>query len=137
MKMKKSFSILVTLCIVCLVGIVTAQENQVVVDSIKNTLSGYQKAWNKKDTQKVISYYHDGATIMTGRERKFVTKKEYEKIVPSKYKYGKIKFHEPKITIKENAAEVSVKASFKKLKVKYEFLMVPKGEQWLIRVQEY
>jgi len=137
MKIKKSFSILVALCIVCLMGIVTAHGNQAVVDSIKNTLSGYQKAWNKKDTQKVISYYHDEAAIMTGGGRKMVTKKQYEKIVPARYKHGKVKFHEPNITIKENAAEVSVKASYKKFDAQFEFLMVPQGEQWLIRVQEY
>ena len=137
MNMKKLFCIFLSLSVICLFGIPSVQADKGIGDSIKKTLEGYQTAWNNKDTQKVVSYYHNEATIMTGRDKKMVTKKEYEKTVPKRFKHGEIKFHEPEVTVKGNTAEVKVKASFKKFDVKYKFLMVQDGDHWLIRVQKY
>ena len=105
--------------------------------SIKQTLSNYAEAWNKKDVKGVISFYHDNADIMTGKEKKMVSKQQYEQILPNKWKFGKIKFGVPKIKVTRDKANVKVKATFKRFDANFTYAMVLQDNSWLIMVQKY
>lgn len=114
-----------------------SQDFNEATESINMTLMGYEKAWNKKDADGVISFYQENAQIMTGGDKRIVTKREYRKIIPDRFNFGKVKFGEPDITIKDNNAKVKVKASYKRTDVIFVFYMVSKNNEWLILSQEY
>ncbi|RLB27964.1 MAG: hypothetical protein DRH11_17915 [Deltaproteobacteria bacterium] len=105
---------------------------------IKQTLLGFAKAWNDKNANGVIAFYHEDAQIMTGADRRMVTRKQYLNIIPDRCRrFGKIKFGKPKIEIKDNKAKVNVKASFKRVSANFTFYMVLQDDRWVIMVQEY
>lgn len=139
--MKYFIEVLALSILVCVFVISSPIEAENVSDaeeSIKQTLSGYEKAWNKKDTKAVIAFYHDDADIMTGADRRIVSKKEYEKILAKRIrKFGKIKFDVPEITVSGDKAKVKVKVAFKRLHFNFTFYMVLQDNRWLIMVQEY
>jgi len=129
--------LLTTLAFIYSTSLLSAEDSNY-KSGIKSALADYEKAWNDKDADGVIAIYHDDAQIMTGREKKIVTKEKYKSIIPDRRsRFGKIRFGETKIDLKDNKAKVNVPAEFKKIKVDYTFYMVQKDDKWLIMVQEY
>ena len=139
--MKKYVRVLALFIFVCVFGFSTptkAIDISEAEESIKQTLLDYAKAWNKKDAEGVIALYHDDADIMTGGDKKKVSKKQYGKIIPKRCNvHGKIKFGVPKIAVTGEKAKVNVEATFKRTDVNYIFYMVLQDNRWLIMVQEY
>ncbi|MGQ9722793.1 MAG: YybH family protein [Thermodesulfobacteriota bacterium] len=114
--------------------------NQVAEEQIKKVLSNFEKSWNKRDLEGFISCFHNDARIMTGGDRRFVSKEEYKKIIPQRWQqWGELNFEKPNIEISEcgKKAKVIVTAKFSVMGVKFVFYMVPQEDRWLILVQEY
>ena len=138
--MRQLVQVIVMSIFVCIFGFSTpiiAGDVSEAEKSIKQTLFDYAKAWNKKDVKGVIALYHDDADIMTGKDKNMVSKIQYEKILPNRWKHGKIKFGVPKIEITGDKAKVNVKATFKRFDANFTYYMVLQGNSWLIMLQKY
>jgi len=54
-------------------------------EAIKAILKNIENAWNKKDTDGIIAFYHQKARIMTGKNRDIVSREHYRKILPDRF----------------------------------------------------
>lgn len=109
-------------------------------ESIKATLIDYENTWNKKDVDGVISFYHQDAKIMTGAQRKIVSREQYADIIPDRLdRVGSMKFSNPKIKISGDEAKVKVTTKFSRglREVKFIFYMVRQNDRWLIIKTKY
>ena len=138
--MRQLVHVLILSIFVCVFGFSThTKAGDVSADekSINQTLQDYEKAWDNKDVGGVIALYHDNAAIMTGNDKKMVSKKQYEEILLKKWENGKIKLGIPKITVMGAKAKVNVKASFKSFNANFTYHMVHQNNLWLIMGLEY
>jgi len=109
-------------------------------EALKTFLVDYERAWNKQDIESLTNFYHDDAKIMTGRERKTITKAQYADVLPERFeRVGSMKCSSLKIKIAENKAEVKIVIDYSRaLKgVKFIFYMIRENGQWLIAKTEY
>ena len=109
-------------------------------EKIKATLKDYENAWNKKDADGVIAFYHQNARIMTGKNRDIVSRKHYRKLLPDRFKTAKsIYFGVPRMKIAGDKAKVKVKIKLtgdgSESIVTY--FMVRQNGKWLIVKQRY
>jgi ketosteroid isomerase-like protein len=108
-------------------------------EEIKAVLASYEEAWNKKDAGGVIAVYHQDAKVMTGREKRIVSKDEYLDILPERFKLGSMKLGKPSIKIKGDNAKVRVKMklSGSHRTTRTTFSMTRESDKWLITKQTY
>jgi ketosteroid isomerase-like protein len=104
-------------------------------EAIKAILKNYENAWNKKDADGVIAFYHQKARIMTGKNRDIVSRKHYRKILPDRFKTAKfLYFGVSRMKIVGDKAKVKVKmkmtGSGSVIVVTYS--MVRQNGKWLI-----
>ena len=106
---------------------------------IKAFLADYKKAWDGKDVNTLVSFYHDDAKIMTGRKHKIVSKKQYANIIPDRFKQlGSVTFGAPKIKITGDKAKVKTTTRFSQgMKSWLIFYMIQQNSRWLIIEQKY
>jgi len=105
-------------------------------EEIKAVLQKYQKAFNEKDAKNTALFYHPNARIKTGGSSGYVSRQEYEKILPERMeKLGKLEFYDLDIDIKANTATVNAINLFsktgKRIKVKYTMIL-EEGKWWII-----
>jgi ketosteroid isomerase-like protein len=108
--------------------------------AIKVMLKGYEKAWNKKDVDGVMAFYHQKAIIMTGKDRDIVSRKHYRKILPDKLITAKsLYFGVSRMKIVGDKAKVKIKMRMtghgNTIVVTYS--MVRQNGKWLIVKQGY
>lgn len=108
-------------------------------EAIKAVLMGWENAFNRKDADGVIAFYHPNAQIMTSALGHIVSKEQYFDLLPGRFKeLGSIHFGVPKINITEDKAKVDVKATYSKHygDARYIFSMVRQNSRWLIMQQD-
>lgn len=76
---------------------------------LKKTLLEFQDGVNSKDSDKIKNLLSEDASIMVGRERKILSKKEYAGILPDRLaENSSISFGKPKMTVTGGQAEVKI-----------------------------
>ncbi|NIO19968.1 MAG: DUF4440 domain-containing protein [Candidatus Aenigmarchaeota archaeon] len=108
-------------------------------EEIKAVLASYMEAWNKKDARGVIAVYHQDAKIMTGKEKKIVSKDKYLEILPERFNLGSMKLGKPSIKIKGDNAKVRVKMNLSGFRrtTRTTFSMIRESDRWFITKQTY
>jgi hypothetical protein len=77
--------------------------------ALKSILLDFQDGVNTLDSKKIQNLIHDKASIMTGRDRKILSKAEYIKILPKRLAENPpIELGKPKMTVSGDKAEVKI-----------------------------
>lgn len=77
--------------------------------ALKNILLEYQDAANAKNSDKIVKLISENASIMVGRERKILSKKQYIEILPERFAENLfVSFGKAKMTISGDKAEVKM-----------------------------
>ena len=77
--------------------------------ALKSMLLDFQDGVNTLDAKKIDRLIHPNASLMIGRERKILTKKEYVKILPQRLAGNpSIALGKPKMTVTGDKAEVKI-----------------------------
>ncbi len=77
--------------------------------ALKSILLDFQDGVNTLDAKKIESLIHPKASLMTGRERKTLSKEEYVKILPKRLAGNpSIALGKPKMTVSGDKAEVKI-----------------------------
>lgn len=107
-------------------------------EAIKMILVTLESAWNKHDPQGVLPLLHKDAQLMTGMERRIVSKKEYAVILLERMAdVLTIKFYRPTISIAGDKASVEVPAKAESLRIQFVFHMIREENKWFIMKMEY
>jgi len=144
MKAKATLFLLV-LTLICLTSCAVSLKNYKPANpeeaSIISTLMGFEKSYNSGDQKAVLDLFADDARITTGdpRNKKVVTKEEYGRILPERFKaVGNLWISDPKIRIEGNIATVKTTVGSKFGEVpNYIFKLKKHGDKWLILATEY
>ena len=77
--------------------------------ALKRVLIEFQDGVNTLDSKKIENLIHENASIMIGRERKILSKKEYIKILPARLAGNpSISMGKPKMKVSGENAEVKI-----------------------------
>jgi hypothetical protein len=77
--------------------------------ALKNILLDFQDGVNTLDSDKIKNLIHERASIMTGRDRKIISRAEYIKILPQRLvENPPIALGKPKMTVSGDKAEVKI-----------------------------
>ena len=77
--------------------------------ALKNIMLDFQHGVNTKDSKKIENLIHKKAAIMTGRDRKIISKADYIKILPTRLAQNPpIALGKPKMTVSGDKAEVKI-----------------------------
>ena len=77
--------------------------------ALKGVLLDFQDGVNTQDSNKVKDLIHEKASIMTGRDRKILSKAEYIKILPKRLAENpSIALGKPKMRVSGDTAEVKI-----------------------------
>ncbi len=105
---------------------------------LKSTLLEFQAGVNTKNSEKIENLIHENAAIMTGRERKILSKAEYAKVLPKRLAENPpVALGKPKMTISGDEAEVKIymtRGDYNGLVV---FNMKMENDKWYIKSWKY
>ncbi len=77
--------------------------------ALKSILLDFQNGVNTLDSDKIGNLIHEKASIMTGRDRKIISRAEYIKILPQRLvENPPIALGKPKMTVSGDKAEVKI-----------------------------
>jgi hypothetical protein len=106
--------------------------------ALKDVLLEFQEGVNRRDAVKIINLIHDDASIMTGRERKMLTRAEYFKILPKRLADNPpVALGKPKIAISNDQAEVKAYITRGEYRGLLVFNMKRVGDRWYIHSWKY
>jgi hypothetical protein len=106
--------------------------------ALKSVLLDFQDGVNSRDTVKIINLIHEDASIMTGRERKILTRAEYFKILPKRLAENPpVALGKPKMAISGGQAEVKVYITRGEYRGLLVFNMKRIGDKWYIQGWKY
>jgi hypothetical protein len=106
--------------------------------ALKGILLDFEDGVNTRDSKKIGNLIHEKASMMTGRERKILSRAEYIKVLPKRLAENPpIALGKPKITISGDKAEVKIymaRGDFNSLVV---FNMKLENNKWYIQGWKY
>ena len=106
--------------------------------ALKSILLDFQDGVNTLDAKKIETLIHPKASLMTGRERKTLSKEEYVKILPKRLAGNpSIALGKPKMTVSGDKAEVKIymtRGSYNGLVV---YNMILEDNKWYIQGWKY
>jgi hypothetical protein len=106
--------------------------------ALKGILLDFEDGVNTRDSKKIGNLIHEKASMMTGRERKILSRAEYIKVLPKRLAENPpIELGKPKITISGDKAEVKIymaRGDFNSLVV---FNMKLENNKWYIQGWKY
>ena len=106
--------------------------------ALKGILLDFEDGVNTRDSKKTGNLIHEKASMMTGRERKILSRAEYIKVLPKRLAENPpIELGKPKITISGDKAEVKIymaRGDFNSLVV---FNMKLENNKWYIQGWKY
>jgi len=106
--------------------------------ALKDILLDFEDGVNTRDSKKIGNLIHEKASMMTGRERKILSRAEYIKVLPKRLAENPpIALGKPKITISGDKAEVKIymaRGDFNSLVV---FNMKLENNKWYIQGWKY
>ena len=106
--------------------------------ALKGVLLDFQDGVNSRDAVKIINLIHEDASIMTGRERKLLTKAEYFNILPKRLAENPpIALGKPKMAISGSQAEVKTYITRGEYRGLLVFNMKRVGNKWYIQGWKY
>jgi hypothetical protein len=107
-------------------------------EALKSVLLDFQNGVNTIDTKKIESLIHPKASLMTGRERKTLSKEEYVKILPERLAGNpSVALGKPKMTVSGHKAEVKIymtRGNYNGLVV---YDMILENNKWYIQGWKY
>jgi len=106
--------------------------------ALKRILLDFQDGVNTMDAKKIESLIHPKALLMTGRERKTLSKEEYVKILPKRLAGNpSVALGKPKMTLSGDKAEVKIymtRGNYNGLVV---YNMILEDNKWYIQGWKY
>jgi hypothetical protein len=106
--------------------------------ALKSILLDFEDGVNTLDAKKIESLIHPKASLMTGRERKTLSKEEYVKILPKRLAGNpSIALGKPKMTVSGDKAEVKIymtRGNYNGLVV---YNMILEDNKWYIQGWKY
>ena len=106
--------------------------------ALQGVLLDFQDGVNSRDAVKIINLIHDDASIMTGRERKILSRAEYFKILPKRLAENPpIALGKPKMAISGGQAEVKAYITRGEYRGLLVFNMKRVGDKWYIQGWKY
>ena len=106
--------------------------------ALKSTLLAFQEGVNTKNSRKIENLIHENAAVMTGRERKILSKPEYAKILPKRLAENPpVALGKPKMAVDGDKAEVKIymtRGDYNGLVV---FNMKMENDRWYILSWKY
>jgi transcriptional regulator with PAS, ATPase and Fis domain len=106
--------------------------------ALKSILLDFQDGVNTLDAKKIETLIHPKASLMTGRERKTLSKEEYVKILPKRLAGNpSIALGKPKMTVSGDKAEVKIymtRGNYNGLVV---YNMILEDNKWYIQGWKY
>ncbi len=106
--------------------------------ALKSILLDFQDGVNTLDAKKIESLIHPKASLLTGRERKTLSKEEYVKILPKRLAGNpSIALGKPKMTVSGDKAEVKIymtRGNYNGLVV---YNMILEDNKWYIQGWKY
>jgi len=107
-------------------------------EMLKNILLDFQDGVNTLDSKKIENLIHGKASIMTGRERKILSKAEYIKILPKRLAENpSIALGKPKMTVSGDKAEVKIYMARGNSNSLVVFNMKLENNKWYIQSWKY
>ena len=132
---------------IAITAILSCGQNEPLVDyepkspqeqALKDVLLDFQDGVNTLDSMKVGNLIHEKASIMTGRDRKILSRAEYVKILPQRLAENpSIQLGKPKMTVTGDKAEAKIymtRGDYNSLVV---FNMKLEDSKWSIKSWEY
>ena len=105
---------------------------------LKSVLLDFQEGVNTRDTKKIENLIHEKAALMTGRERKILSKPEYSKILPKRLAENPpVALGKPKMTVSGDSAEVRVYMTRGEYNGLVVFNMTLENDKWYIQSWQY
>lgn len=106
--------------------------------ALKDVLLAFQDGVNTFDSMKVGNLLHEKASVMTGRDRKILSKAEYIKVLPKRLAENpSIQLGKPKITVSGDKAEVKIYMTRGDYNSLFVFNMKLEESKWFIQSWEY
>lgn len=106
--------------------------------AVISVIISFEESLNQADKQRLSSILADEAKMMHGRDKKILTKEEYEKILPQRIKeMGIIKFSNPLVDINQDVATVIADYKSRVAILEYSFKLKKMGDKWLILANSY
>ena len=106
--------------------------------ALKSILLDFQDGVNTLDAKKIETLIHPKASLMTGRERKTLSKEEYVKILPKRLAGNpSVALGKPKMTLSGDKAEVKIymtRGNYNGLVV---YNMILEDNKWYIQGWKY
>ena len=105
---------------------------------LKKVLLIFQSGANAKDPAKIADLLHAEASLMTGRDRKIISKAEYVSILPKRLAENPPLFlGKPKIKISGDEAEVKVYMRRGNARILMIYQMCFDNDKWYIKSWKY
>jgi hypothetical protein len=105
---------------------------------LKAILLDFQDGVNTLDSKKIENLLHENASLMTGRERKLLSKAEYIKVLPKRLAENpSIALGKPKMTVSGDKAEIKIymtRGNYNGLVV---YKMISENNEWYIQSWRY
>ena len=106
--------------------------------ALKSILLDFQDGVNTLDAKKIESLIHPKASLMTGRERKTLSKEEYVKILPKRLAGNpSIALGKPKMTVSGYKAEVKIDMTRGNYNGLVVYNMILEDNKWYIQGWKY
>ncbi|MGD9090443.1 MAG: hypothetical protein PVI38_18270 [Desulfobacterales bacterium] len=106
--------------------------------ALKNIMLAFQDGVNTRDSDKIGNLIHEKAAIMTGRDRKILSRAEYIKILPQRLAENPpVSLGKPKMAVSGDKAEVKIymtRGDYKGLVV---FNLTFDNHEWTIQGWKY
>ena len=135
------------LLIITLTLVLSCGQNEPITDyepkspqeqALKTILLDFQDGVNTRNSRKIENLIHENAAVMTGRERKVLSKPEYVKILPKRLAENPpVALGKPKMTVSGDKAEVKIymtRGDYDGLVV---FNMKMENDRWYIQGWKY
>ena len=106
--------------------------------ALKNILLAFQDGVNTRDSDKIGNLIHEKAAIMTGRDRKIISKAEYIKTLPQRLAENPpVSLGKPKMAVSRDKAEVKIYVTRGDYKGLIVFNMTFDNNKWTIQSWKY
>ena len=106
--------------------------------ALKNILLAFQDGVNARDSDKIGNLIHEKAAIMTGRDRKVLSRAEYVKILPQRLAENPpVSLGKPKMAVSGDKAEVKIYITRGDYKGLIVFNMTFDNNKWYIQSWKY
>ncbi len=106
--------------------------------ALKSILLDFQDGVNTLDAKKIESLIHPKASLMTGRERKTLSKEEYVKILPKRLAGNpSVSLGKPKMTVSGDKAEVKIYMTRGNYNCLVVYNMILEDNKWYIQSWKY